>query len=87
MDNTRKESARQRATRKWHNERIIRQLQNHPEPSQHQKVPQTLRYELMQIFSAKNQETIRHYIIAINERKKRLLREKLRRLKAEQTSE
>jgi hypothetical protein len=86
MTDTRKESARQRATRIWHNERIIRHLRHHEEPPQHQKVPQTLRYELMQIFSTKNQETIRHYIIAINERKRRLLKEKLKRLK-EQISE
>jgi hypothetical protein len=82
------ETARERAARIWHNNRIIRESQDHePQPTDQQHNAPTLRREILKILSQRSNDTIRNYIISINERRRRLLKEKLRRLRAEQSSE
>jgi hypothetical protein len=88
IDDPNKETARERAKRIWNNNRIIRESQatdQSPQPTRHNA--STLKHEILKIFADKNQETLRNYIIAINERRRRLLREKLRRLRAESEDE
>jgi len=87
IDDPNKETARERAARIWHNNRIIRESQSQDhEPQQTAPAP-TLRREILKILSQRNDNTLRNYIIAINERRRRLLKEKLRRLRAEQSNE
>jgi hypothetical protein len=81
------ETARERAARIWHNNQILRKSQDHePQPTEQHNAP-TLRREILKILSQRSNDTIRNYIISINERRRRLLKEKLRRLRAEQSSE
>jgi len=87
IDTPTKETARERASRIWHNNKVIREIksQDHePQPTHHAP---TLKREILKILSQKNNDTLRNYMIAINERRRRLLKEKLRRLKAEQSNE
>ena len=80
-DEPKQESARDRATRKWHNNRVMREsITTDEKPI---VTSPTLRYEIMTIFKEKHQKTLMQYIIAIQERRRRLLKEKLRRLQME----
>lgn len=93
-----KETARKRAARIWHNHAIIRDIQakgqytiiddnGQPDWEKKNKTPTSIRREILGIFAKQSNDTIRNYIISINERRKKLLREKLRRLKAEHGDE
>jgi hypothetical protein len=82
-----KETAREKATRIWRNNEIIRSL-NQPTATVQQPAPSKLRNEILSILNSKNTEIIKNYIIMLNIRKRKLLKEKLRRLmEAEQSDE
>jgi hypothetical protein len=88
-DDTRKESARERAMRKWRNHQVQRaamadgpesikeSMKNEPKRNESTK----LRIEILKIFNEKNTNILANYMIAINIRRKQLLEEKLRRLR------
>jgi hypothetical protein len=84
-----KESARARATRKWHNNHVIRHINKEQEPQATKNIPiQSKAYkEILKIITEKDDYIMRNYIISIRERHIKLLKEKLRRLRAENKSE
>jgi hypothetical protein len=84
-----KESARERATRKWHNNRVIHKIKTTTdhEPQMPVQQPSTMRKEIMKIFAERDNQTMRNYILSIQSRRIKLLKEKLRRLRAESDSE
>jgi len=94
-----KETARQKASRLWHN----RYVQSHitiiddtsepdweriiAEDKQFQKVRSQLASEVCKIFSTNNDSIINKYMVMLRVRKIRLLQEKLRRLKESEANE
>jgi hypothetical protein len=83
-----KESARERATRKWHNNRVIHKIKtSEDEPIQIPIITTSMKKEILKIFTEKDNQTIRNYILSIQSRRIKLLKEKLRRLRAENGNE
>lgn len=84
-----KESARAKATRLWHNNRVIHNIKTSTDEPQQIQVqrPSSMRMEILKIFTEQNEYTVRNYILSIQARRIKLLKEKLRRLRAETTNE
>jgi hypothetical protein len=81
-----RESARDRATRKWHNASVKRSVDDEPRTTISEK-PSKQRMAILGIFKEQSEQTIIYYSMIIHRRHKILLKEKLRRLRAEQHNE
>lgn len=81
------ETARERATRLWHNRKVMREANKihtiTPQATERLRKSLSLREEILKIFAHKNNEILSKYMISIHHRHKILLKEKLRRLRAE----
>jgi hypothetical protein len=83
MYDEKRESARERAARIWHNGYILRN-QKYDEPQIVDQCQSTVKREIMKLLKTKDDEIVHKYKIVINLRLIMLLREKLRRLKESQ---
>jgi hypothetical protein len=78
-----KESARDKATRKWRNNAILREAIGNIDSNLPIEPPSRIRREILAIFRTQSADVIRNYMISLNGRYKKLLKEKLRRLRME----
>jgi hypothetical protein len=78
-----KETARERAMRKWRNHHILKQVvADGVEPATMKwHNSSKLKKEILAIFRTKNTDILMNYMIAIKLRRRKLLKEKLRRLR------
>ena len=81
-----KESARQRATRKWRNNQVLKESQaTGQEPQTTNQTPNLntsrMRKMILEIISEHTNDRLQYYMSVIDIRRRRLLKEKLRRLK------
>ena len=84
-----RESARERAARIWHNAQIIKLKQQKKDPlttTPPRKIKAIIR-ELLSNMAINNNEIMKNYAIVLNERRKRLLKEKLKRLQEQENEQ
>jgi hypothetical protein len=81
-----KETARERATRMWRNAHIQRTMGHEPQTYDHTPQGNKLRAHIIKLLTSKNNTTLHNYLISIEMRRRSLLAEKLRRLRAQQES-
>jgi hypothetical protein len=83
-DGTSKETARERARRIWANAQVQKFATNEPQPINKYTKSNKLRRHILQILTTKNDSLLHRYIISIEMRRRALLYEKLKRLRAQQ---
>jgi hypothetical protein len=94
MEESIKETARQRAMRIWRNHYIQHHTTNDQDPlpinesieedTRINKFTSSLKREISSIINEHNYRSIAYYIILIKQRRRKLLQEKLRRLKQQE---